>query len=100
MPRYTLTPQAKQDVREIVAYVRKRSRQGAKRVSSELTFGFKRLAEFPEIGHVREDVDDPSVRFWSVFDYLIVYRPSSRPLEILRVIHGARDVGGAYRRGH
>jgi plasmid stabilization system protein ParE len=30
--------------------------------------------------------------FWSVFSYLIVYNPAKRPVEIVRVLHGKRDV--------
>ena len=52
----------------------------------------RRLAEFPRTGHFREDLADKSLRFWPVYSYLIVYRPESRPLQIIRVLHGARDV--------
>jgi plasmid stabilization system protein ParE len=30
--------------------------------------------------------------FFSVFNYLIVYRDKYRPIQIVRVLHGARDV--------
>ena len=39
------------------------------------------------------------VRFWSVYSYLIVYKPDSKPLKVIRVLHGARDVGAVLRRG-
>jgi plasmid stabilization system protein ParE len=32
------------------------------------------------------------VRFWAVFSYLIVYDPAKKPIEIVRVLHGKRDV--------
>jgi antitoxin ParD1/3/4/toxin ParE1/3/4 len=32
------------------------------------------------------------VKFWAVYSYLIVYDPASRPLTIVAVLHGARDV--------
>lgn len=51
-----------------------------------------KLAGMPEMGHVREDLAQASLRFWPVYSYLIVYLPESRPLQILRVLHGARDV--------
>jgi plasmid stabilization system protein ParE len=43
-------------------------------------------------GHIREDITDLPVRFWPVGSYLIVYDAGKRPIEILRVLHGARDV--------
>jgi plasmid stabilization system protein ParE len=51
-----------------------------------------KLAESPDIGHTREDLTDRPVKFWAVYSYLIVYDPASRPLTIVAVLHGARDV--------
>jgi antitoxin ParD1/3/4/toxin ParE1/3/4 len=52
----------------------------------------RRLAEAPGLGHLRDDLTDEPLRFWAVYSYLIVYRPETDPLEIVRVLHGARDV--------
>src|SRR5688572_7790365 len=98
MPRYVLTDAAKDDVREIVKYVRARSPQGAKRVRNELRTAMQRLAAFPNIGHLREDLTDEPLRFWSVYSYLIVYRAEQRPLEVIAIVHGARDVERVLRR--
>ncbi len=45
----------------------------------------------PGMGHKREDLTQRNVLFWRVRSYLVVYR-DSRPLRIVRVIHGKRDV--------
>ena len=51
-----------------------------------------RLAEFPELGHLREDLTDKPVKFWPFkWHYLIIYKPSS-PIEIVRVLSGFRDI--------
>ena len=50
------------------------------------------LAGNPDIGHLRRDLTLQDVRFWSVFSYLVIYRPGTQPLEIVRVLHGKRDV--------
>lgn len=97
MPRYALTDLAKQDVREIIAYVRARSPQSAKRVRAELREAMRLLADFPGMGHRRDDVAHEALRFWSIYSYLIVYRPDTKPLEVIRVIHGARNVGRSFR---
>jgi antitoxin ParD1/3/4/toxin ParE1/3/4 len=52
----------------------------------------RKLARIPGMGHSREDLADESLRFWPVYSYLIIYRPESRPLEVVRVLHGSRDV--------
>jgi len=33
-----------------------------------------------------------AARIWTVFSYMIVYDPAKRPIEILTVVHSARDV--------
>ena len=50
------------------------------------------LAHNPELGHVRHDLTSKSVRFWTVYSYLIIYDPESRPLEVVRILSGYRDV--------
>jgi antitoxin ParD1/3/4/toxin ParE1/3/4 len=52
----------------------------------------RRLAQMPGLGHLREELSDEPVRFFPVYSYLIIYRPETDPLEIVRVLHGARDV--------
>jgi plasmid stabilization system protein ParE len=44
------------------------------------------------MGHRRVDWTDEAVRFWVVLSYLIVYRLDSRPLQVVRILHGARNV--------
>jgi len=46
----------------------------------------------PGMGHSREDLTARAVRFWAVHSFLIVYRPDTEPLQILRVVSGWRDV--------
>jgi plasmid stabilization system protein ParE len=67
MARYTLTTPATNDLHDIIKYIRDRSPQSAKIVRSEFRMAMRRLAAFPRIGHVREDVADESLRFWSVY---------------------------------
>jgi len=97
MPAYLLTDSAKEDVREIISYIRQRSPQSAKKVRSELREAMRLLARFPGMGHVRQDVAAETLRFWSVYSYLIAYRPDTKPLQIIRVVHGARDIGKLFR---
>jgi plasmid stabilization system protein ParE len=45
----------------------------------------------PGTGHKRQDLTLWDVLFRRVHSYLVVYR-DSRPLRIVRVVHGKRDV--------
>jgi plasmid stabilization system protein ParE len=93
MKRFRITPRASADIDEIWTYIAQDNPSAADRVEQQLHDAMRLLAEFPGIGHVRADVDDPRYRFWSVFSYVIVYRPDPKPVEVIRVIHGSRDIG-------
>lgn len=97
MKPYRLTPAARADLIEIFEYIRRDSPKAARGVLARIRGAMTRLAENPWIGHMREDLADTSLRFWSVYSYLIVYRPQSQPLQIIRVLHGARDVRSVLR---
>ena len=65
---------------------------------------FDFLAATPGAGpRVEPSVDAiPDLRFWSLAgfrSYLVLYRPIGDGVEILRVIHGARDIGSIMSRG-
>ncbi len=64
----------------------------ADRIVSELFEGFCKLADSPAIGHRRADLTRQDVLFYKLFSYLIIYEPASRPLQILAVLHGKRNV--------
>jgi toxin ParE1/3/4 len=88
-----VSPAARQDLADIRDFlVRRGNRRVAARVLRELRGAVARLAAAPGIGHVREDLAPKSIRFYRVYKYLIVYRAESRPLAVVRVLHGARDV--------
>ena len=92
MGRYTLTTEARADLEEIVEFIRQDSPEAAKRVGEALRDAARKLAGMPLMGHVREDLAKTCLRFWSVYSYLIIYRPEKRPLQIVRILHSARDV--------
>jgi plasmid stabilization system protein ParE len=92
MSHYVLTPAAEGDILEIVNYIEGENPSAAVRVAEALREGMRLIAERPGIGHMRTDLADETVRFWPVFSYLIIYRPDTSPLQIVRVLHGKRDV--------
>jgi toxin ParE1/3/4 len=90
--RYRLTPIAQEHIEAICGFVADDSVEAALRVLGLLEQAFEQLAETPDMGHTREDLTDRPVKFWRVFSYLIVYEPTSVPLTVIAVLHGARDV--------
>jgi plasmid stabilization system protein ParE len=92
MARYTLSDAAKDDLRAITSYIRKDSPRAAKSVRFEIQKACKYVADHRRCGHTREDLTHRPVLFWRVYSYMIVYRPDTKPLQIVRIIHGAQDV--------
>ena len=93
MKRFKLSPEAAQDIREIWAYIAADSIKAARRLRLQIFEACQRIAENPGIGHSRADITEKPVLFWPTGSYLIVYAPR-KPVEIVRVLHGARDVPG------
>jgi plasmid stabilization system protein ParE len=89
---YRLTPEARANIDDICSFIANDRIDAALRVLEALEQAFEQLAEHPEIGHKREDLTSRPVKFWTVYSYLIVYDPLSRPLTIIAVLHGARDI--------
>jgi len=92
MKRYVLTPSATKDLNDIWDYIANDSVEAADRVLSSLRSAMIKLAKSPGIGHWRKELADKRHRFLLVYSYLIVYRHEAKPLQIVRVLHAARDV--------
>ena len=92
MSGYILSPAAAEDLDSIWLFIAEDNLDAAERVVVELENACSRLAANPHLGHVREDLADPSFRFWPVRSYLIVHRQAAKPLQVVRFWHGARGV--------
>jgi plasmid stabilization system protein ParE len=92
MRKFTYSTAAFQDLEEIFDYIEKDNPRAAHRVWAELEAALAMLARRPLLGFSRPDWTAEPVRFWSVRSYVIVYRPDRKPLEVVRILHGARDV--------
>ena len=95
MSRYQFTPQAVDDLFEIWSYIARDSVQAANRVEAAVYNACAFLAEGPLRGSTREEITKLPLRFWTVQafpKYIIVYDPQTDPLQIIRILHGSRDV--------
>lgn len=92
MSRFLLTPAAQADIEEIHGFILPENPAAAARVLVELRTAMRRLAANPNLGHLRQDLADEPLRFWQVYSYLVVYRPQTESLQIVRVLHASRDV--------
>lgn len=92
MKRFKLSPEAANDIREIWSYIAADDVKAARKVRLALFDACRFLAGSPRVGHTRGDLTDQAVLFWPVGSCLIIYDPESKPLSVVRVVHGARDV--------
>jgi toxin ParE1/3/4 len=49
------------------------------------------LARMPELGRKRPDLA-PDLRGFPIGNYIIFYRPVPDGIQVIRVLHGARDI--------
>lgn len=90
--RFHLSPEATEQLGALVEFIAEENPAATVHVRNALYEACKQLATMPGMGHTREDLTARPVKFWSVFSYLVVYDPASVPLEVVAIIHGARDV--------
>jgi plasmid stabilization system protein ParE len=89
---YVVAPEAESDLNQIWRYLLGEAGLAvANRIQSELVDAFEGLADVPNKGHRRPDLTTRDVLFFSVYQYMIVYRRGAL-VEIVAVLHGKRDV--------
>jgi len=93
MKPYRLTPAAEDDLFEIWSHIAPENPAAADALESEILESCQRLAQRPDLGHWRRELTDKPVRFFTVHqNYAVIYEPAAQPLQILRILHWARDV--------
>lgn len=95
MATWVLSPLAETELADILLEIAERSgsRHVAEGVLDDFLEAFDNLVATPGIGFRRPELTGQEVRWWRVHSYLVVYDPNANPLRIVRVIHGARDLG-------
>jgi len=95
MMRFRLTPEAAADLFEIWTYIAADSVAAADRVEAAIYNACGFVGEKPRSGQVRIDLTDRPLRFWTVQrypNYILVYDPGSVPVQVIRILHGMRNV--------
>ncbi len=100
MPRIVRTPRAKADVLSIGRHIaeQSRSRSVAIRFLDKIDAKLKFLAQHPLAGELRPDLA-VGVSSFPIGNYVIFYRPSDGGVDVLRILHGARDIPRVFRTG-
>ena len=91
------SPAARQDVRRIWRhYAQVASREVADKLLHDLTQAGERTATLPLLWRARDDIR-PGLRALRVGAYFVFYRLVKDGTEIVRILHGRRNLKAAFR---
>jgi plasmid stabilization system protein ParE len=95
---YILSVDADFDLDDMWEYIAADNIDSADRWIEKLFEAMEAIGQTPGMGHRREDLTSHPVLFWPVGSYLVVYRADRRPVEIVAVTQGSRDIPAFLRR--
>ena len=90
MVRIEWTERSLEDLNEVHDYIARDSKNYAHLFVKKIYETVQKLKDFPNIGRVVPEVNNPSVREIIFHNYRIVYRNMDNYVEIITVIHGSR----------
>jgi toxin ParE1/3/4 len=88
---YTLSAQARQDLKDIKDYIAQDSLDRAEQFVKTIAERFQALASFPGMGR-RYEVLAADLRGFPVGNYIIFYRSTEQGIAIERILSGYRDL--------
>jgi len=91
MARIVRSPDALQDIEDIWSYIAGDNRVAADRFVRTIEERIQRLVDYPLIGRPRDEFH-PGLRSVPLGSYLLFYRPIVDGIEVVRILHGARDL--------
>lgn len=86
-----ILPAAKQDLDDIWSFIAQDSVSSADRVIDRITAMARLTMDQPQMGSPRSELGD-GVRVMVVGAYLVFYRTAPSVIEVIRVLHGRRDL--------
>lgn len=95
MARVDYSPQADRDLHEIWSNIADDNRPAADRLIRSFDDVFRMLADHPHAGRSRNELQ-PGLRSHPVRNHLLFYRPQANGIEVVRVVHGARDLDALF----
>jgi toxin ParE1/3/4 len=96
MPPVVRTEQAEADLAAILEYLDERSPAAADRLAAAIDHRCELLGQLPQMGRLRDDLM-PGLRSIVIERYVLFYRSSPSAVEVLRILHGSRDVDSIMR---
>jgi len=95
MPSLVLRPRALADLAAIWAYIAEDSPDRADAFVDLVDSKFQALSRRPGLGRRRTELN-PDIRSLAVGRYVVFCLPISRGIEVVRVLHGSRDIESVF----
>ena len=89
--KYIIAPTAQEDMSSAWDFIAQQSIDAADRFVDRLFHCFEQISTHPFIGEARPDLGEAICQSL-VGKYVVVHRPSPEAIDILALIHSARDV--------
>jgi toxin ParE1/3/4 len=86
---------AELDLLEIHAYLVTRSPTAASGLLRRIDAACRMLADQPGLGARRDHIRE-GMRIWTVGTYLVLYRVETDGVEVIRVVHGRRNLSRVF----
>ena len=80
------------DLFEVWRRIAEDSVELADRIDGEFHELFASLGKMPHQGHTRKDLTSHPVLFIPLYSFLIVYQPDVKPVRIMAVLRGKRNI--------
>ena len=95
MPKVTMRQKAKTDLLDIWDYIADDSEKKADSLVDQIEKKIKKLANTPLVGRSRDELAK-GLRSWPIKPYIVFYLPLPDGVEVVRVLHGSRDIGSLF----
>ncbi len=82
---------AKSDLKQVYDHIAQNSKFYAQKVIAEIVERSEVLSEFPHIGRIVPEIDDPNIRELFIYSYRLIYDIGKNEITVLGLVHGKRD---------
>lgn len=89
------SPEAEQDLKDIFEYLKEHNETAAEKLADKIDQRVAILAAHPAIGRDRGDLVE-GLRSVAIGKYVLFFRLNAKRLEIVRFLHGARDIDSIF----
>ncbi len=91
MAQLRISPRATEDLLDIWSYIADDSEANADGFIDKIYETMELLARQPGLGRLRKELV-PEIQSFAVGRYVVFYRVVTDAIEVVRVLHGARDI--------